>query len=309
MRAIPTFIVNGFLESGKTTYIEETVTSDNFYKNGKTLIITCEFGEVEYNLEKLKNYNTVVREIEKVEDINKDVIEDFVRIDRPQRIVIEMNGMWDLTKIKYPRICMVCQQITMIDANSFSVYYNNMRQKVSEMIRGSEVVIFNRCEDEKSLANFKRSLMMINKDAMYAFQRTDGSFISYLEDELPFNVNADVIEIEDNDYAVWYMDTFDNLDRYLGKQIVFNAIIYTSPELPKNTFIPGRSVMNCCAEDIQFYGHLAYNDLGLKLNKGDWYHIVCTLDVSYNNPQKQKEIVIHPILMKQIAPLKKPVIS
>ena len=220
-----------------------------------------------------------------------------------------MNGMWDLTQIKYPRICLLSQQITMIDATTFSVCYNNMRQKISEMIKGSEVVIFNRCEDEKVLASYKRSLMMINKEAMYAFQRPDGSFISYLEDELPYNINADVIEIEDNDYAVWYMDTFDNLDRYLNKQIVFNAIIYTSPDLPKNTFVPGRSVMNCCAEDIQFYGHLAYNDLNIDVKKGDWYRIVCTLDISYNNPQKQKEIVIHPVLMKQIAPLKKPIIS
>lgn len=44
----PVYIINGFLESGKTEFITYTLSQPYFQIRGKTLLIVCEEGEVEY---------------------------------------------------------------------------------------------------------------------------------------------------------------------------------------------------------------------------------------------------------------------
>ena len=45
--AVPVFLINGFLESGKTSFINNAILSDPEVKKSRTLIILCEEGEVE----------------------------------------------------------------------------------------------------------------------------------------------------------------------------------------------------------------------------------------------------------------------
>ena len=61
---IPVYFINGFLESGKTEFINYTIEEDYFKIDELTLIIACEDGEVEYDPEALYNGNAVLERLE-----------------------------------------------------------------------------------------------------------------------------------------------------------------------------------------------------------------------------------------------------
>ena len=44
---IPVFLINGFLEAGKTEFIKYTMAQDYFQTEGTTLLLLCEEGESE----------------------------------------------------------------------------------------------------------------------------------------------------------------------------------------------------------------------------------------------------------------------
>lgn len=48
-KEIPVYLFVGFLESGKTKFIQETFEDPNFDSGDKTLLLICEEGEEEYN--------------------------------------------------------------------------------------------------------------------------------------------------------------------------------------------------------------------------------------------------------------------
>ena len=50
----PVFICTGFLDSGKTTLIKETLMEQDWIERGLTLLILCEEGEIEYSDEYLE---------------------------------------------------------------------------------------------------------------------------------------------------------------------------------------------------------------------------------------------------------------
>ena len=55
---MPLFLINGFLEAGKTEFIKFTMEQEYFKTEGKTLLIVCEEGEEEYEEEFLKENRT-----------------------------------------------------------------------------------------------------------------------------------------------------------------------------------------------------------------------------------------------------------
>ena len=75
-------------------------------------------------------------------------------------------------------------------------------------------------------------------------------------DELPFDTDAPVIDIADEDFGLWYLDAMDNLDKYMGKTVRFKGYVCQTPRVPKGCFVPGRFGMTCCAEDISFIGFI-----------------------------------------------------
>ena len=46
---IPVYLFTGFLESGKTTFIQETLEDSGFNMGERTLLLLCEEGEEEYH--------------------------------------------------------------------------------------------------------------------------------------------------------------------------------------------------------------------------------------------------------------------
>ncbi|MBR5317030.1 MAG: GTPase, partial [Lachnospiraceae bacterium] len=204
---IPVYLINGFLESGKTEFIKYTLAQPYFRTKGTTLLVLCEEGELEYEQELLKKTKTVMEVIEDEEDFTIEQLMELEKKHKPERIIIEFNGMWNMKDMKLPIHWSIDQQITMIDASTFPMYYTNMKSMVAEMVRKSEMIIFNRCDGIKELSNYKRNVKAVNQQAEIIFEDSQGEIEEMMEEELPYDLNKPVIELDNEGYGIWYLDS------------------------------------------------------------------------------------------------------
>ena len=247
-------MINGFLESGKTEFITYTLGQPYFQVKGKTLLILCEEGEIEYEEALLKKSRTVVELIEDEEEFTAANLVELEKKHKPERIIIEYNGMWNYKNMKLPWHWRIEQQITTIDASTFPAYYTNMRSLLAEMLRKSEMIIFNRCDGIEDLGAYKRNVKAINQQAEIIFEDSNGEIDTLFEEDLPYDLNSELLELDDLGYGIWYLDTLDHPDRYIGKTVRFTAMVLLPDGFPEGYFVPGRMAMNCCADDMAFLG-------------------------------------------------------
>ncbi len=253
---IPVFIINGFLESGKTTFIKETLSSEDFNDGTRSLVFTCEEGEEEYNNDDLHEYHAKYVQIDSQEEFVKDFFVKECNVYNPERIFIEFNGMWKLEDYldKLPKFMDVAQIITLVNAETYDMYLANMKQVMMDQYQSSEMVVFNRCIATSNRASYRRSVKAINGKAQVYFESSDGSS-NEIEEILPFDISKELIEISDEDYGIWYIDAMDNPEKYEGKTIKCKAVVYKPKQyFMKPQFIPGRFAMTCCEDDIRFIG-------------------------------------------------------
>lgn len=279
---IPVYLINGFLESGKTQFIKYTLSQPYFQTKGRTLLLVCEEGEEEYEAQLLSSSKTVMEVIDDEEDFNVDNLKKIEKSVRPDRIVIEYNGMWNPKEMVLPRNWKVEQQITTIDASTFPVFYNNMRSLVAEHVRNSEMIIFNRCDGLDDLASYKRNIKAVSAQAEVIFEDSEGEINVSLAEELPFDLDADVIELDDKGYAMWYIDIMDNLERYDGKTIEYIGTVAKPPQFPSDLFVPGRMAMTCCADDMAFLGFVCKFAGAKDLPEKEWVKVTATVRVEEN---------------------------
>ena len=311
LKTIPVYIIAGLLESGKTTFIKSTIASDDFFQKGKTLVLSGEEGEIEYDEQFLKKYNTTVKYFEKQEDFNSLNLQKIVNETQPQRIVIELNGMWDLTAIEFPSIFKIYQFINFINFTTFPIYFLNMRQKYLDVVKQSDVVVFINVfeKDKEKLESYSSSFKLTNSNAQYMVMDENGNLSDAFKVELPYDLNAPIIQIQNDDYGIWYIDSFDHKEDYEGKVVEMNVMVILSNKLPKNTFVAGRLVMTCCSNDIQLYGHLCNNTLNMKLKDRSWIHLVAKMHYQFSNQYQEDECVLTPISMEKIEPLENAVLD
>ncbi|MBE5903338.1 MULTISPECIES: TIGR03943 family putative permease subunit [Pseudobutyrivibrio] len=308
-RDIPVYVFTGFMDSGKTTLIQETLFENDFAAGGedKILILSCEDGEVEYDIEKLKTVNAKVATIDSEEDFN---LENLTRISNeynPDVIFLEYNGTWGVDKIydePLPEGWVPAQSLATVDATTFEMYLNNMRTMIMEQIFKAEVVIINRCTDDTPKTKFRGQIKSMNRPAQIVYERADGS-IDDSPEELPFDINADVIEITDADYALWFMDCMETPKKYDGKTIHFLGLVYNPNDgkLRRDVFIPGRFAMTCCVEDIQFLGMKCKWDKASTLGHRSWIDITAQIKVEFAKEYKGKGPVLYPV---SVEPAEKP---
>lgn len=278
----PVYIINGFLESGKTEFISYTISQPYFQIRGKTLLIVCEEGEIEYDTKLLAKSRTIMEVIDEEEDFTPERLLELEKQHKPERIVIEYNGMWNCKDMKLPWHWTVEQQITTINGATFQNYYSNMKSLVAEQIRKSELIIFNRCDGlNEQLANFKRNVKAVNPQADIVFEDKDGEINQLLEEDLPYDLNQPVIALDNMGYGIWYLDSMDNLGRYLGKTVRFVAMVLKPKDFPKNYFVPGRMAMTCCADDMAFLGFACEYDKADELTEKSWVEVTATVDKEY----------------------------
>lgn len=306
----PVFIINGFLESGKTEFINYTLAQPYFKTKGRTLLILCEEGEIEYDTDLLNKTRTDLVLIDEPEEFTTTKLSAYDKAYKPERIIIEWNGMWDFRECKLPFGWSVEQQITTIDASTFSTYYSNMRSLLAEMIRKSEMIIFNRCDSEiDNLPSFKRNIKAVNQVADVIFEGSQGEITTIFEDDLPFDLNAPVIELDNTGYGIWYIDSLDNVDRYVGKTIEYTGLVLIPPEFPKGYFIPGRMAMTCCAEDMAFIGFACKYDKAEELHDRMWVKVRAQVKKEYFQDYEGEGPVLYALSVTETSKPKDEVIS
>ena len=305
----PVYIINGFLESGKTEFINFTLDQPYFQISGKTLLLLCEEGEVEYDPYVLKRSKTVVETIEEEADFTVEKMVGLEKKHRPERIIIEYNGMWKFRDLRLPWHWQVEQQITTIDASTFPVYFNNMKSMVADMLRKSEMIIFNRCDGIEDLNLYKRNVKALNPAADIVFEDQNGEIDEIMEDDLPYDLSADPIVLDDRGYGIWYLDSLDHLERYEGKTVQFTAMVMKPEGFPKDYFVPGRMAMTCCAEDMAFLGFACvYDKIGLFAER-DWVKVTAVVKREYFADYGGEGPVLHAVSVTKAKQPKDPVIS
>lgn len=300
----PVYMINGFLESGKTSFINFTIQQPYFQIKGLTLLLLCEEGEEEYDPKILKASKTEVRVIEDEADFNAANLIAIEKDLNPERIIIEYNGMWNVKDMKLPFHWNVEQQISIIDASTFPTYYNNMKSMVAEMIRKSELIIFNRCDNVmENLGSYRRNVKAVNASADVIFENAQGEINEIFEEDLPYDLKSDKIVLDDTSYGIWYMDVMDHIERYAGKTIEFVAMVMKPKGFEKGAFVPGRMAMTCCAEDMAFLGYVCKYDGADSLKERDWVKVSGQLKKEFRKDYKGEGPVIY---AEKVEPTQRP---
>lgn len=284
--AVPVYLFTGFLESGKTTLIKNTLLDEGFNDGEKTLLIRCEEGVEEYEEKMLKDTHTILVNVESASNLCADLLVEFDRRYEPDRVMIEYNGMWsvnDLLDMEMPLDWLLVQILTTIDATTFTTYMSNMRSLMYDQIFASEVVIFNRCEPEMKKSFLRSNIKAINKSAQLIYEMSDGSINDLKDDELPFDVNASFIDLEDDDYGLWYMDALENPGKYRGKTIRFKGKVMRRLSDDEDIYVIGRLAMVCCADDMQLIGLMVKSNHAEQMVDGDWLKLTAKIEVVYDD--------------------------
>lgn len=298
------FVINGFLDSGKTQFISYTLSQPYFKTKGTTLLIVCEEGEEEYDERMLKQTNTEMVVVDDISDVSADKLIELDKKYKPSRVVIEWNGMWSFKEFKLPFLWKLEQQLSLIDCKTFELYYNNMRAQMGDMVRNSELIIFNRCDNmNDKVSGYKRNIKALNQKAEVVFEDKDGEINATLEEELPYDLSKSRIDLNDETYGIWYLDMLDNLERYIGKEVSYTANVYIPDNFIPGYFVPGRAIMTCCAEDIQFLGFVAKYDKVSELKNKSWAKVVCRVEEEFFKGYEGKGPVLKPL---SIEPCKAP---
>ena len=270
---MPVYLFTGFLEGGKTTIIQESLEDKRFNSGEKTLVLLCEEGERELEPSKFWGSNVTIRVIEEESEINRANLTALAREHRYDRIIIEYNGMWLLDTLyrNMPADWAIYQNMMFAEAKTFLNYNANMRQLVYDKLKDAEMIVLNRAYEGVDKEEIHKVVRGISRRAAIVYDYTDGH-VEYdeIEDPLPFDIDAEIVEIKDEDFAIWYRDLSENMKAYEGKTVRFKGLIARDNKLAKNAAIIGRHIMTCCADDIQYGGMVCVFSSESPLQTGDW---------------------------------------
>ena len=281
---IPVYLFTGFLESGKTTFIQEALEGDDFNAGERTLLLLCEEGEEEYHKSRFFGTNVFIEPVEEEEELTTEHLRELQLKHRVERVIVEYNGMWGLDTIyrNMPDEWVTYQEMCFVDANTFLAYNQNMRQLVYDKLKSAELVVFNRCEEGFDKMAFHKIVRAANRKSqiLYEYEK-DHVEMDDIKDPLPYDLNAPMIDIADNAFAEWYRDINEEQDKYHGKILRVKGRCAVGGGLPEDRFVFGRHVMTCCVEDIQFAGLVCKWPKGGQLKHGSWVTITAEVKVEY----------------------------
>ena len=295
-KEVPVFLFTGFLESGKTKFIQETLEDKRFCSGERTLLLVCEEGEEEYAPEQFATDSVKIRIVEEPEQLTRENLEQWLRETRAERVVIEYNGMWMLDQLyaAMPEGWMVYQEFLFADATTFLSYNSNMRQLVYDKLKSAELVVFNRFDRAKmDKMAFHKIVRGASRRADIAYEDRNGK-VEYddIEDPLPFDLNAPIVEIGDEDYALFYRDMADEPKKYQGKTVRFKCRALVRKKLPAGCFVVGRHVMTCCVEDIQFAALVCQWDKADTVQDDTWMVLTAKIDFKFHRAYGRKGPVL-----------------
>jgi len=283
-KGMPVFLINGFLEAGKTKFISYTLQQEYFKADETTVLLLCEEGDTDYDPKVLAETKTKIVTVDELSELTPEFFKNIEKTYDPCRVLIEWNGIWPQDQLKLPADWELFQQITIIDGDTFDLYLNNMKPLLSLMVKNSELIIMNRCDEvaDEDIVRYRRGLKALSPQADLIFEDADGEIeLELLEEDLPYDLKADVVEITPEAYGIWYLDALENEERYKGKVFEFTAMALKAPEFPKNYFVPGRMAMTCCADDMTFLGFVCKAREARHLETGNWVKVRAKMAYEY----------------------------
>ena len=288
----PVYVFSGFIDSGKTKAIKETLYNENFNQGESSLIICFEQGDEEYDEVFKKVTDTRVIYLDSINELDKKKQKEIDKKYDVDRIFIELNGMEDdniLYKNGFINNWELAQTLTTIDASTFNNYLTNMRQFLYNHVKNAECIILNR-SDNVNKRYLRNNLKSINQYVEIIYEDKNGNVTNKIEDEL-FDVSKD-LSIDDLDYGLWYMDALDNPDKYDKKTITLKMKYVDDIKEYSNALVMGRSAMVCCANDIT---SIAISCVGVDkkaIDKKKYYYLTGRLH-AVKNPDGDKICVLY----------------
>ena len=279
MEQIPVYAFTGFLDAGKTKFIQETLEDPRFNAGERTLLLIAEEGEEEYDISAYPHQN-VYLEVVDHDTVTTQQLEALAKKYKIQRVVLELNGMKLVGEFyeKFPRNWGIAQEVMFADASTILQYNANMRNLVVDKLSGCEMVVFNRVKPGEDTMPLHKLARAVNRRVDILYETTDGkSAFDDVEDPLPFDINAPVIEVADPDYGLWYRDVSEEPHKYQGKTVLFKAQVARLRRDKDGIFAPGRFVMTCCVDDIQFCGIPCKYPEAARLKPRSWVMVKATI--------------------------------
>ncbi len=297
-KEIPVYLFTGFLDGGKSTFVQSILEEDEFNAGEKTLVLLCEEGEIELEPEKFAKPNVTIVSIEEQYELTEKHLSKLMAEGDFERVVIEYNGMWglDLLYEAMPDGWLIYQEMMMVDGSTFMAYNTNMRNLVYDKLKSVETVVFNRLDRDTDKMPFHQIIRAANRrcEIIYEYGPDDMEF-DEIEDPLPFDIDAPIVDIKEKDYAHWYRDIIEEEDKYYGKTIRVMGRSLLDGGLDKDEFVIGRHIMTCCVDDIQFGGLVAKYEDSQSLEHGGWVIMTAKIHCEYNKMYGEPGPVFHVI--------------
>jgi hypothetical protein len=297
MEQLPVFVINGFLEAGKTQFMKFTMQQEYFRTDGNTLLIVCEEGEEEYDEGLLESTHTTVKYIDDINDLTLQKMEELTKEVNPERILIEWNGLWEQDKLEIPNIWFINQMITIFDTSTLDLYIKNkdLKAYMGKMLRNSELVICNRADDidEDTLSAYHLQIKAMAPNAEIIFEGEEGEITGDFSINLPYDLDDAKLVIKPEDYGIFYVDTMDRPEKYDGKEVEFTAQVVRPNGIDDDILITGRRAMTCCEADIQFLGFVCKYKGAKNFKNKDWVKVKGKIKFEMNKQYRAKGPVIY----------------
>lgn len=278
----PVYLFTGFLEAGKTKFIQETLEDKRFCKGEKTLLLLCEEGVEEFEPDQFADDSVFIKILEDESELTQENLKNWLAETKSQRVLVEYNGMWQLDSLynALPDNWMVYQEFMFVDSTTFINYNTNIRQLMYDKLKSAELVVFNRFKEGMDKMLFHKIVRGASRRADIAYEYADGK-VEYddIEDPLPYDINAPVVEVGDNDYAIWYRDMSEEPANYENKVVRFKCQALAAEKIPAGSLIVGRDIMSCCVDDVEFAGLLCRWEDAKSLKETAW--VVITARINY----------------------------
>lgn len=301
---IPVYLFFGFLESGKTKFIQETLEDERFDSGEKTLLLVLEEGEEEYDASRFHIADYAVETLSEGE-FTRSNLAALQKKHRAERVVVEYNGMWESGRFfdAMPDGWLIAQVMTFFDATTFLSYNANMRQLVFDKIQYADMVVFNRFRESDSEEEFHKIVRAVSRRPDIVYEYVGGRAVyDEIEDPLPYDIESDNLLIEDRDYAFFYRDLTENPARYDGKRVTVKGLVAVDRKMPKGTIVVGRHIMTCCEADIQYSGLVCKNAFGAAFKTRDWVIVKAEIRLEYHEIYEQEGPVLYAISITSAPP-------
>lgn len=300
------YLFTGFLDSGKTSFIRDTIIDTDFCEGEKSLLLVSEQGEIEYNQEEIEARNCDIVYVHDESTWTYDYFEDLKEKYNPTQVLIEFNGMFNVNQLlscKLPEDWSIVQVLTTINAETFGLYIQNMRSLLYQHVVYTDLLIFNRINDSIKKSFLRNNIKAINSTCQIIYEKEDGTVNQLDEDDLPFDISCDELYILDHDFGIFCMDALDHPDKYKGKKVTLKGKFIGRDKQLDDGFVLGRLAMVCCEEDTSLIGMVCEHSSAKQLMPGEWIEVSGMIELIYDQELGGEVCLLKVDHLKVVPPL------